>query len=186
MTAFARHIADVLYLKRFHRTADIRFGCGLYGIPYSYVGNCNVGMIRLHVGLVDDWHHARDVNLIANKFIEVEWLITGVPEVQREWLTAPESAAQSKTEEAGRIGLRTAHCRTIRAGNFNVRKRQLLLGIGVLAQDRSLYCDRLGFVNGNEHCGESACESSNRKSPNHDLSSASHAVSVDQYSMTLS
>jgi hypothetical protein len=40
-------------------------------------------------------------------------------------------------------------------------------------------------VNGNEHCGESACESCNRKSPNHDLSSASHAVSVDQYSMTL-
>jgi hypothetical protein len=106
--------------------------------------------------------------------------------VQGEWLTAPESAAQSKTEETGRIGFRTAHCRTVGTGNFDIRNGQLLLGIGVLAQDRALYCDRLRPVNGDKHCGKSAGETCNRKSPNHDLSSASHAVSVDQYSMTLS
>src|SRR5580658_4407700 len=101
-----------------------------------------------------------------------------MPEVQREWLTAPESAAQSKTEEAGRIGLRTAHGRTVRAGNFDIRKRQLLLGVGVLAQDRALYCDRLGFVNGNEHCGKSAGETCKHNSRNRDFASTSHAVSV--------
>jgi hypothetical protein len=69
MSAFARHIANIRDLKRFHRTADIGFGCGLYGIPYSYVGNCNVCMIGLHVGFVADWHHASEVYLIANKFI---------------------------------------------------------------------------------------------------------------------
>jgi hypothetical protein len=177
MTALARNIAGIHDLERLHRATDIRFRRGLYGIPNSDVGNCDIAVIGLHMlGLMRNWHHTSDVDFVPHKFVQIEWLVIWMPESQCERLASPESPAQSQTKESRGIGSGSADGRTVCSDYLNVRNGQLLLGIGVLAKDRTLYRYRLCLVNGNEHRSEDTSESHNPEGPNHNLSLASHAV----------
>jgi hypothetical protein len=178
VTALARDIASIHDLERFHRAADVRFGRGLYGIANSDVGNRDIAVIGLPMGLglMRNWHHTSDVDFVPHKFVQIQRLIIAMPESQYERLASPESPAQSQTKESGGIGTGSADGRTVRSRYLNVCNGQLLLGIGVLTKDRAFYGYRLCFVNGNEHRSQHTSERCHPKGPNHNLSLASHAV----------
>jgi hypothetical protein len=47
-----------------------------------------------------DWNHAGDIKFVAYKVIQIKRLITAAPELEKDWLTSPESFRQRKTEKA--------------------------------------------------------------------------------------
>src|ERR1700731_1594056 len=99
-------------------------------------------------------------------------------ESQRERLTPPEAPVQCQAEEAGRIRVRVAHRRSVRTLNLNVRDGQLLLRVGVRAQD----CPFNGYwshlANGDKYPCHNTGESCNRKNPDRNLSSPTHAFPI--------
>ena len=83
-----RFIPDVDDLERPHRSYYIRLGYRLHRIPYPSIGDNGPGF---SVYVLVDWDHAGDIKFVTYKIIQIKRLITVAPELEKDWLTSPES-----------------------------------------------------------------------------------------------
>src|SRR5215472_5840667 len=116
-----------------------------------------------------------NVELIADHVIELESMISGLAEVERDGMVPPNGFPQFEREQSRRIRRCRHRSQPVRSGHYDSADRQLFSRIGVLDQDRSAEHDRLLFKpdDPRKPCG-SDDQATTRKDPRSDSVPADH------------
>jgi hypothetical protein len=76
--------------------------------------------------------HAGNVNLVSDKIIQVQGLVTVMAEFKQDRLAAPQTLGQGQSEVARRIGLGGSASQCIGGYDLDIRQGQLPIGVAVL------------------------------------------------------